>query len=157
MHHGFNATVMSALRKEILDPLDPYVPPSNLNGSGTRVSTQFRLFKVLNVDIASGELKMKIWRRTVWKDDRLKWDPIDHDGIKMFWAYPLNRREYTPDNNLWLPPMYTTNTIVSEADSTEVGGALVRHDGRVWHSVPGTLELSCRFNNLVSFPRDVPL
>ena len=148
---------MSALRKEILDPLDPYVPPSNLNGSGTRVSTQFRLFKVLNVDIASGELKMKIWRRTVWKDDRLKWDPIDHDGIKMFWAYPLNRREYTPDNNLWLPPMYTTNTIVSEADSTEVGGAWVRHDGRVWHSVPGTLELSCRFNNLASFPRDVPL
>ena len=148
---------MSALRKEILDPLDPYVPPSNLNGSGTRVSTQFRLFKVLNVDIASGELKMKIWRRTVWFDDRLKWEPADHDGIEEFAAYPRNGREYALDNNLWLPPMYTTNTIVSEADSTEVGGARVRHDGRVWHSVPGTLELSCRFNNLASFPRDVPL
>ena len=154
--HTFNATVMSGLREKILDPLDPYVPPSNSNGS-TRVSIQFRLFKVLNVDIASGKLWLKIWRRTVWYDDRLKWYPVDYGGIRKFAAYPLNRREYEIDNNLWLPPVYTTNTIVSEADSTEVGGAWVRHDGRVWHSVPGTLELSCRFNNLASFPRDVPL
>ena len=155
--HTFNATVMSELRTDILSPLDPYVPPSNLDGNGTRVSTQFRLFKVLNVDIASGKLWLKIWRRTVWYDDRLEWDPADYDGIQEFLAYPLNRREYEMDNKLWLPSMYTTNSITSEADSTEVGGAWVRHDGRVWHSVPGTLELSCRFNNLVNFPQDVPL
>ena len=91
----------------------------------------------------------------MWYDDRLKWDPAHHDDIKEFVAYPLNPREYEMDNNLWLPSMYTTNTIVSEEDSTEVGSARVRHDGRVWHSVPGTLELSCRFKNLVNFPRDV--
>ena len=91
----------------------------------------------------------------MWYDDRLKWNTSDYDGITEFVAYPRNWRQKDPDNNLWLPPMYTTNTIVSEADSTEVGGARVRHDGRVWHSVPGTLELSCRFTNLVSFPRDV--
>ena len=89
--HTFNATVMSGLREKILDPLDPYVPPSNSNGS-TRVSIQFRLFKVLNVDIASGKLWLKIWRRTVWYDDRLKWYPVDYGGIRKFAAYPLNRK-----------------------------------------------------------------
>ena len=43
-----HAAVMSALRKKILDTLDPYVPPSNLDENGTRVSTQFRLFKAPN-------------------------------------------------------------------------------------------------------------
>ena len=43
-----NTTEMSRLRKDILDPLDPYVPPSNLDEYGTRVSTQFRLFKAPN-------------------------------------------------------------------------------------------------------------
>ena len=45
-----HAAMMSALRKKILDTLDPYVPPSNLdeNENGTRVSTQFRLFKAPN-------------------------------------------------------------------------------------------------------------
>ena len=43
-----NTTEMSRLRKDILDPLDPYVPPSNLDEDGTRVSTQFRLFKAPN-------------------------------------------------------------------------------------------------------------
>ena len=49
--HKVNTTVMSKLRKDILSPpLDPYVPPSNLdeNENGTRVSTQFRLFKAPN-------------------------------------------------------------------------------------------------------------
>ena len=43
-----HAAMMSALRKKILDTLDPYVPPSNLDENGTRVSTQFRLFKAPN-------------------------------------------------------------------------------------------------------------
>ena len=150
---SFNATAESALRTAILTDLDPFVPPSG----STRVSTQFRLFKVLNVDIASGELKLKIWRRTVWFDDRLKWDPADHGDITEFRAYPRNGIEWTLDNSLWLPAMYTTNTIVPEADSVEVGGAWIKNDGRVWHSAPGILELSCRFTNLVNFPRDVSL
>jgi hypothetical protein len=76
---------------------------------------------------------LKIWRRTVWFDERLKWEPADYANTTTFVAYPLNPREYGLDNNLWLPPMYTTNTITSEADSTEVGGATIRNDGRVWH------------------------
>ena len=151
---GLNASVQTALREAILSPLDPAVPPSTSGNIGTRVSIQLRIFKVLNVDIASGKLKLKIWKRMVWFDDRLKWDSNEYDGIESFRAYPQDHRQLGLDDSLWLPPIYMTNTIEREADTVEVGGAWVRHDGRVWHSVPGTIELSCRFTGLASFPQD---
>ena len=41
---------LSKLRTDILDPLDPYAPPTTQNGTrvSTQVSTQFRLFKAPN-------------------------------------------------------------------------------------------------------------
>ena len=154
---GLSASEQTRLREALLGgetPPDPAVPPSTSDGNGTRVSVQLRIFKVLNVDIASGELKLKVWRRMVWYDDRLKWDPAEYDGIETFRAYPHDGRQLGKDDSLWLPSVYMTNTIEREADTLEVGGAWVRFDGRVWHSIPGTIELSCRFTGLAKFPTD---
>ena len=153
---GFDSRTQKILREKILhgDNTDPHVPPPTLDGVPTRVSMQLRLFKVLNVDIASGLLSMKIWRRMVWYDSRLTWNATDYNDVTDFRAYPLNGREFELDNNLWLPPVYATNSIVPEANTLEIGGAWIRNDGRVWYSVPGTIDLSCRFTSLVNFPAE---
>ena len=118
-----------------------------------RVSVQFRIFKVIKVDIASGELSLKIWRRSVWFDNRLKWDPAEWGGIQSFRVYPTKQGEQV-DDQLWLPPIVTTNTLARESDTLEDGGTWIRSDGRVWRSVPGVIDLSCRFTGLVAFPED---
>jgi hypothetical protein len=153
---GFDSATERTLRKIILsaDNTDPHVPPPTPPGIPTNVSTQLRLFKVLNVDIATGLLSLKIWRRMVWFDERLKWNAADYNNITEITAYPLNGREFELDNNLWLPPVYMTNTIVPEANTLETGGAWIYNTGKVWYSVPGTIDLSCRFTNLVNFPQE---
>ena len=74
-----NASTMKALRERLLgetSEMDPDVPPSTNSSQGTQVWVQFRVFKVLKVDLQSGRLRFKAWRRTRWFDDRLKWDPV---------------------------------------------------------------------------------
>ena len=49
--------------------MDPHVPPTGgtayLDDLGTRVSVQYRIIKVISLDVASSELSLKIWRRSV--------------------------------------------------------------------------------------------
>ena len=74
-----NASIVKALRERLLgntSEMDPDVPPSTNSSQGTQVWVQFRVFKVLKVDLQSGRLRFKAWRRTRWFDDRLKWDPV---------------------------------------------------------------------------------
>ena len=74
-----NASAMKALRERLLgntSEMDPDVPPSTSPGQGNQVWVQFRVFKVLGVDLQSGRLRFKAWRRTRWFDDRLTWDPV---------------------------------------------------------------------------------
>ena len=72
-----NASAMKALREKLLgekSDMDPSVPPST--SQDNKVWVQFRIFKVLGVDLQSGRLRFKAWRRTRWFDDRLAWDPV---------------------------------------------------------------------------------
>ena len=148
---GRNATLEQQLKNALLSAQDPMVPPST-GEHGVRVSMQYRIFKVIKVDIGSGELSLKIWRRSVWYDPRLQWDPKEWGGISNLRAYPGSNKGV--DDRLWRPPLVTTNTIAREPDTVETGGAWIKSDGRVWHSVPGTIDLSCRFTGLVNFPND---
>ena len=62
------------LRKDLLSHLDPNVPPYTDGVSGVSVGTQLRIFKVLKVDTASGELQLKVrWRNTGSDED--EWFP----------------------------------------------------------------------------------
>ena len=156
-HRIRNSTFEQQLRYKLLSNMDPHVPPTGgtayLDDLGTRVSVQYRIIKVISLDVASSELSLKIWRRSVWYDPRLTWDPAEWGGTESFRVYPAKQGEQI-DDNLWMPPLVTTNTIQMEPDTIETGGAWVKSDGRVWHSVPGTIDLSCRFTGLVNFPND---
>ena len=55
---GRNATLEQQLKNALLSMQDPMVPPST-GEHGIRVSVQYRIFKVIKVDIGSGELSLK--------------------------------------------------------------------------------------------------
>ena len=57
-----NASAMKALREKLLgekSDMDPRVPPSTSPGQDNKVWVQFRIFKVLGVDLQSGRLRFK--------------------------------------------------------------------------------------------------
>ena len=129
-----NASAMKALREKLLgekSDMDPRVPPSTSPGQDNKVWVQFRIFKVLEVDLQSGRLRFKAWRRTRWFDDRLAWEPVspwlpcarehrtgqltlvcivtqaDFDGLKKMLVYPGSAPATNLDNKLWLPDIVT--------------------------------------------------
>ena len=57
------------LKDNLLPNMDSLVPP----GFGTEVKIQLEVFKIDQVDIARGQLKLKVWLCYGWKDHRLSW------------------------------------------------------------------------------------
>ena len=144
---------VTALRAALLNGLDQYVPPSTDGQTGVEIGIQYRFFKVIRVDMASGQLVLKVWRRMRWKDERLSWDPNMWGGLTQVIIYP-NAAYPNPDANMWTPQIVLYNGITPQEQVMEDGAAWVNHDGAVWQSVPGVVDVTCRFAGLTNFPRD---
>ena len=145
------------LRQHLLNDLDSAVPPSTDGIHGITIGLQLRIFKVIDVNLATGRLVLKIWRRMQWYDDRLRYNLSEWPGVvPPFLVYPGRRggEGHYIDNNLWTPDVVMYNALSLPDTSLETGAAWVHPDGRVWSSVPGVVEVSCRFTGLVAFPRD---
>ena len=154
---GRDANQIDLLRKQLLSDLDSAVPPSTDGAHGIEIGLQLRIFKVIDVNLATGRLVLKIWRRMQWYDDRLAWNVSEWPGvIPPLLVYPGRRggEGHYLDNNLWTPDVVMYNALSLPDDALEVGAAWVHPDGRVWSSVPGVVEVMCRFTGLVAFPRD---
>jgi hypothetical protein len=147
-----NASLVNSLRRHLLTDLDPKVAPSTPDG-GLVTKVQFRIFKVISVDVSSGALVLKVWRRVRWFDERLAWDPAKFEGLRTVLVYPSGGHT-SLDDNLWLPHVVVYNALKADHAMFESGAAWVRFDGRVHWSVPGTIEITCRFSGLVNFPND---
>merc|ERR1719506_313498 len=77
------------LRKDLLKDYDPRVPPlSNrsasgveYSGAGSDIAVQIRFFKVESVRASHGDMRLKIWLRMYWYDERLSWNASDYGGL----------------------------------------------------------------------------
>jgi len=148
-----NHTVVDELREKLLDGIDSATPPTTTNGAGVKVGFQLKIFKVLEVDMSSGKFIIKVWRRMAWTDPRLQWNASEHHGVTEIIAYP-GRLEGSLDDNIWVPDLMLYNAIRPQSETMEVGAAWIYNTGEVFHSAPGTLEVTCRFTGLVQFPHD---
>ena len=72
---------VTALRAHLLTGMDSFVPPSTDGKMGIEIGIQYRFFKVIRVDMASGQLVLKVWRRMRWVDPRLSWNPDEWGGV----------------------------------------------------------------------------
>ena len=45
------------------------------------MALQLRFFKVESVLAADGRMTLKVWMRTSWTDERLRWNPDEWGGV----------------------------------------------------------------------------
>jgi len=119
--------------------------------AGTDVSVQVRFFKLEAVEAAFGRMRIKVWWRMKWQDQRLKWDPADYGGISevRFFASSFSDPE---TSEIWLPDITPYNAADGLMATLDPAMAVVNPSGTVFWSRPGTIELLCRFSGLASFP-----
>ena len=78
--------------------------------AGTDVATEIVFYKITEVNVASGVLKIKCWLRLEWQDLRLAWDPADHGGISQvpFLGATFADRDAS---EIWLPDLTAYNVV----------------------------------------------
>ena len=149
------------LRNDKLGSYDPRVaPPMNRDPAGPSqagvdVDVEIDIFKLQRVDVAEGGLALKIWFRLLWTDERLAWDPAAYGGVTQTW-YAAADVPNIELNEIWSPDLTVYNSAVTIGGSFDAEYARVEYDGRVSWSRPGTLELLCRYSDIVNFPLDHP-
>ncbi len=150
----------TALREHLLSGYDKVMPPTstrtgaqNYSQAGTVVQVQTRFFKVREVSASSGHMKLKVWFRTKWVDERLSWDPAEFGNIT---TLPFLGEAVTdPETNeIWLPDLQPYNAIEGTVSTLEPAIASVSSDGSVFWSRPGMFDIMCKFSGLVAFPFD---
>lgn len=148
----------SRLHEDLLNGYNKAVAPRSVrkasySKAGTDVYLQVRFFKVEAVEPSIGQLRIKVWWRLSWNDQRLSWDPAMYGNVTelKFQAADFTNPEVT---DIWLPDVATYNAALGLVHALEPAPASVNANGNVMWSRPGTLSVMCRFSGLVKFPFD---
>ena len=149
----------TALRAHLLSSYDKVVPPEsnrpsvNYSNAGTDVRMQINFFKVEGVDTANAKMRLKVWLRLTWQDQRLSWDPQQWGGItKTF--FQGKSVSFPEETEIWLPDVQPLNSGFGIDHTLDASLARVTSSGEVFWSRPGVLDVLCRFSGLVAFPFD---
>ena len=160
-------TYASALRTAITTApgFDKLVPPNSdrsrtsteelgtYSNTGTDVKVSIRFFKVEEVKVSEGLMRLKVWWRMKWRDDRLAWNASHYGGLTetYYLADEVTKSEVT---EIWLPDIQPLNVKSGLYHTLEPSMAKVNSDGDVYWSRPGSLEIMCKFSGIIMFPMD---
>ena len=123
------------------------------SASGTDVKLQIRFFKVMSVSPAEASMRLKVWVRMSWVDERLAWNASEYGGINQTY-YRADQSLASEASELWLPDIQPYNAIQGFVHTLEPSPARVTSDGAVFWSRPGSMEVLCKYSGLVAFPND---
>ena len=148
----------SRLRRDLLKDYDRVVPPesdrlAHYSGAGTEVEMQINFFKAQGLDDSTGQMRLKVWVRMGWIDQRLSWNPAEYGNISQ--VHFLSRHNTDRENSeIWLPDIQLWNANRGTELSLDTTNAVVGSAGNVFWSRPGLLDTLCKFSGLVAFPFD---
>ena len=143
------------LRAAKLAGYDRHMPPpvsrraypfSRGNGSyseaGTDVYLQLRIFKVVDVGEAQGTMRLKVWLRQTWLDERLAWNPAEFGEIRSI-NFRIRGDDEEQATEIWRPDLQVYNSLEAIQRSLSPVYATVSYNGSVFLSEPGVIAIMC--------------
>ena len=118
--------------------------------AGTDVRLEVRFFKIDEVNIAKGIMRLNVWFRLSWTDERLAWQPSDHGGVSFINLASPESEEI----DIWVPDIKIYNGRDDVTHTLSRSGANINSYVVVYWSRPGALDVLCKFSGLVAFPYD---
>ena len=117
------------------------------SAAGTDVSMQLRFFKVQVVNAAEGWMRLKIWLRMSWQDQRLSWNPADFNG-QHFTYFQGDNFGGSEISEIWIPDIQHYNANSGLVMTMEPSAVRVNYKGEAFLSRPGSLDVMCKFSGL---------
>ncbi|XP_064597435.1 neuronal acetylcholine receptor subunit alpha-10-like [Liolophura sinensis] len=113
---------ISALHKQLLAGYDKNVLPKETLDQGVKVSLDFTLIQLDDVEEDEGEVGVTVWLSQSWHDSRLRWDSNLHHGLEKV-AFPQDAI-WIPDvtlyNGVHAPEKLNDNAIIVKQDGTVI-------------------------------------
>jgi len=147
---GYNKRMPPVSTRSKNPAADSLFGEGNYSDAGTDVALQVRFFKLETVAITTGSMRIGLWLREWWNDERLAWDPADFGNITEIVMDGPELEE--PD--IWHPDFRIYNAVGQHREFFDSVSSSVQANGDVFFSRPGMVEMLCKFSGLVAFPYD---
>ncbi|KAM7000021.1 neuronal acetylcholine receptor subunit alpha-6 isoform 2-T2 [Tautogolabrus adspersus] len=118
-------------------------PVENVSDPVT-VEFEVSMSQLVKVDEVNQIMETNLWLRHVWNDYKLKWAPVEFDGIEFI---------RVPSNKIWRPDIVLYNNAVGDFLVEDKTKALLKFDGTITWIPPAIFKSSCPMD-ITYFPFD---
>ncbi|KYO35070.1 neuronal acetylcholine receptor subunit alpha-6 [Alligator mississippiensis] len=118
-------------------------PVENVSDPVT-VHFEVAITQLANVDEVNQIMETNLWLRHIWNDYKLRWDPMEFDGIEFV---------RVPADKIWKPDIVLYNNAVGDFQVEGKTKALLRYDGMITWTPPAIFKSSCPMD-ITFFPFD---
>ncbi|XP_015982850.1 neuronal acetylcholine receptor subunit alpha-6 [Rousettus aegyptiacus] len=118
-------------------------PVENVSDPVT-VHFEVAITQLANVDEVNQIMETNLWLRHIWNDYKLRWDPVEYDGIETL---------RVPADKIWKPDIVLYNNAVGDFQVEGKTKALLKYNGMITWSPPAIFKSSCPMD-ITFFPFD---
>nr|XP_026689443.1 acetylcholine receptor subunit alpha-type acr-16-like [Ciona intestinalis] len=142
----FGANLEKKLKYDlfVVKRYDRNIRPVNNATEQVLIQIDLSYVQVLNLNEKDQILKSLLRLRIYWKDDYLRWDPLEYGNLTSLWL---------PATTVWFPDIVVYEEIGSATYAPRVPYVFVRSDGTVGFLQPTAYETTCSIN-IAFFPFD---
>uniref|UniRef100_A0A8C5GYD0 Neuronal acetylcholine receptor subunit alpha-3-like n=1 Tax=Gouania willdenowi TaxID=441366 RepID=A0A8C5GYD0_GOUWI len=141
---GFSSKAEDRLFRRLFRRYNQFIRPVENVSDPVTVEFEVSISQLVKVDEVNQIMETNLWLRHVWNDYKLKWMPIEYDGIEFI---------RVPSNKIWRPDIVLYNNAVGDFLVEDKTKALLKFDGTIAWVPPAIFKSSCPMD-ITYFPFD---
>ncbi|XP_066576681.1 neuronal acetylcholine receptor subunit alpha-6 [Amia ocellicauda] len=144
MKDCFSSKGEDRLFRRLFRRYNQFIRPVENVSDPVTVEFEVSISQLVKVDEVNQIMETNLWLRHIWNDYKLKWSPVDYDGIEFI---------RVPSNKIWRPDIVLYNNAVGDFLVEDKTKALLKFDGTVTWVPPAIFKSSCPMD-ITYFPFD---
>ncbi|KAF7228278.1 neuronal acetylcholine receptor subunit alpha-3 [Nothobranchius furzeri] len=141
---GFPSKAEDRLFRRLFRRYNQFIRPVENVSDPVTVEFEVSISQLVKVDEVNQIMETNLWLRHVWNDYKLRWTPVDYDGIEFI---------RVPSNKIWRPDIVLYNNAVGDFLVEDKTKALLKYDGTITWVPPAIFKSSCPMD-ITYFPFD---
>ncbi|XP_012989070.1 neuronal acetylcholine receptor subunit alpha-3 [Esox lucius] len=141
---GLSSKGEDRLFRKLFRRYNQFIRPVENVSDPVTVEFEVSISQLVKVDEVNQIMETNLWLRHVWNDYKLKWVPIEYDGLEFI---------RVPSNKIWRPDIVLYNNAVGDFLVEDKTKALLKFDGTITWTPPAIFKSSCPMD-ITYFPFD---
>uniref|UniRef100_A0AAV2LRR2 Neuronal acetylcholine receptor subunit alpha-3-like n=1 Tax=Knipowitschia caucasica TaxID=637954 RepID=A0AAV2LRR2_KNICA len=140
----FSSKAEDRLFRKLFRRYNQFIRPVENVSDPVTVEFEVSISQLVKVDEVNQIMETNLWLRHIWNDYKLKWMPVEFDGIEYI---------RVPSNKIWRPDIVLYNNAVGDFLVEDKTKALLKFDGTITWVPPAIFKSSCPMD-ITYFPFD---